>query len=292
MVALHEASGRIAEACRSLARSQQTLLLGPPQASCVADLLATCLATHAHLATPASELGAIGHSSRGSSSPSEKLVSWPAGPVTGRGAGSDAATSAPSQWGCVQEQKDAHAARAAAGTTTHSSVPLHPLHQHRHSLFAAGAYVHGGHSAHMAGAWAGRRHYAARAAAQASSAGSMELDIAALLNEQGDNAAAARRRALTPAAIVTALDAHIVGQADAKRAVAVALRNRWRRQQVRWGGMGRQQKGGVDRQPGHVMRLGKGGGIAGWAGLHPTLLSTAQVHASTAHLAYSPNQVG
>ena len=38
--------------------------------------------------------------------------------------------------------------------------------------------------------------------------------------------------ALTPKAIVAALDAHIVGQADAKRAVAVALRNRWRRQQL------------------------------------------------------------
>ena len=37
---------------------------------------------------------------------------------------------------------------------------------------------------------------------------------------------------LTPRAIVAALDAHIVGQADAKRAVAVALRNRWRRQKL------------------------------------------------------------
>ena len=38
---------------------------------------------------------------------------------------------------------------------------------------------------------------------------------------------------LTPKAIVAALDAHIIGQKDAKRAVAVALRNRWRRP-VRW----------------------------------------------------------
>jgi ATP-dependent HslUV protease ATP-binding subunit HslU len=37
---------------------------------------------------------------------------------------------------------------------------------------------------------------------------------------------------LTPKAIVAALDAHIVGQDDAKKAVAVALRNRWRRQQL------------------------------------------------------------
>ncbi|WP_072381644.1 ATP-dependent protease ATPase subunit HslU [Novosphingobium sp. NDB2Meth1] len=37
---------------------------------------------------------------------------------------------------------------------------------------------------------------------------------------------------LTPKAIVAALDAHIVGQHDAKKAVAVALRNRWRRQRL------------------------------------------------------------
>ncbi|NTS63586.1 ATP-dependent protease ATPase subunit HslU [Sphingomonas sp. HHU CXW] len=37
---------------------------------------------------------------------------------------------------------------------------------------------------------------------------------------------------LTPKAIVAALDAHIIGQRDAKRAVAVALRNRWRRQRL------------------------------------------------------------
>ena len=37
---------------------------------------------------------------------------------------------------------------------------------------------------------------------------------------------------LTPRAIVEELDRYIVGQAAAKRAVAVALRNRWRRQQV------------------------------------------------------------
>jgi ATP-dependent HslUV protease ATP-binding subunit HslU len=38
--------------------------------------------------------------------------------------------------------------------------------------------------------------------------------------------------ALTPKAIVAALDEHIIGQKDAKRAVAVAMRNRWRRQQL------------------------------------------------------------
>ena len=40
---------------------------------------------------------------------------------------------------------------------------------------------------------------------------------------------------MTPQDIVTELDRHIVGQAQAKRAVAIALRNRWRRQQVEAG---------------------------------------------------------
>jgi len=38
---------------------------------------------------------------------------------------------------------------------------------------------------------------------------------------------------MTPREIVHELDKHIVGQDEAKRAVAIALRNRWRRQQVR-----------------------------------------------------------
>jgi ATP-dependent HslUV protease ATP-binding subunit HslU len=37
---------------------------------------------------------------------------------------------------------------------------------------------------------------------------------------------------LTPREIVTELDHHIIGQAEAKRAVAIALRNRWRRMQL------------------------------------------------------------
>jgi ATP-dependent HslUV protease ATP-binding subunit HslU len=37
---------------------------------------------------------------------------------------------------------------------------------------------------------------------------------------------------MTPIAIVAELDKHVVGQGKAKRAVAIALRNRWRRQQV------------------------------------------------------------
>src|SRR6478672_7664260 len=39
-------------------------------------------------------------------------------------------------------------------------------------------------------------------------------------------------RNLTPREIVARLDENIVGQQKAKRAVAIALRNRWRRQQV------------------------------------------------------------
>src|SRR6201991_1947268 len=38
--------------------------------------------------------------------------------------------------------------------------------------------------------------------------------------------------AFTPREIVSELDRFIIGQHDAKRAVAIALRNRWRRQQL------------------------------------------------------------
>ncbi len=41
-----------------------------------------------------------------------------------------------------------------------------------------------------------------------------------------------RMNFFTPREIVSELDRFIVGQADAKRAVAIALRNRWRRQQL------------------------------------------------------------
>ena len=37
---------------------------------------------------------------------------------------------------------------------------------------------------------------------------------------------------MTPRQIVQELDRYIVGQSAAKRAVAVAIRNRWRRQQL------------------------------------------------------------
>jgi len=37
---------------------------------------------------------------------------------------------------------------------------------------------------------------------------------------------------LKPSEVVSGLDAHIVGQHDAKRAVAIAMRNRWRRKQL------------------------------------------------------------
>ncbi|HIE05311.1 MAG TPA: HslU--HslV peptidase ATPase subunit, partial [bacterium (Candidatus Stahlbacteria)] len=42
-------------------------------------------------------------------------------------------------------------------------------------------------------------------------------------------------RALTPKEIVSELDRHIVGQEAAKKAVAIALRNRWRRLQLKEG---------------------------------------------------------
>jgi ATP-dependent HslUV protease ATP-binding subunit HslU len=45
-------------------------------------------------------------------------------------------------------------------------------------------------------------------------------------------ALASLQSSLKPREVVSELDRYIVGQADAKRAVAVALRNRWRRQNL------------------------------------------------------------
>ncbi len=39
-------------------------------------------------------------------------------------------------------------------------------------------------------------------------------------------------KSFTPREIVSELDKYIIGQGAAKKAVAIALRNRWRRQQV------------------------------------------------------------
>ena len=38
---------------------------------------------------------------------------------------------------------------------------------------------------------------------------------------------------MTPRQIVKELDRYIIGQTNAKKAVAIALRNRWRRQQIK-----------------------------------------------------------
>ena len=44
------------------------------------------------------------------------------------------------------------------------------------------------------------------------------------------NKANSRVSSLSPREIVSELDRYVIGQKDAKKAVAVALRNRWRRQ--------------------------------------------------------------
>lgn len=59
-----------------------------------------------------------------------------------------------------------------------------------------------------------------------------ELRTAMDLNPSTPATVAAGAADLTPRQLVAALDEHIVGQAEAKRAVAVALRNRWRRQRL------------------------------------------------------------
>ncbi|KAG2488959.1 hypothetical protein HYH03_012577 [Edaphochlamys debaryana] len=74
---------------------------------------------------------------------------------------------------------------------------------------------------------------AASTASAASASHSPTESLAALAAKLfASSRGGAERGGLTPAAIVAELDKHIVGQAAAKRAVAVALRNRWRRQRV------------------------------------------------------------
>jgi len=55
---------------------------------------------------------------------------------------------------------------------------------------------------------------------------------ASAASEEEKTAESEEERGMRPTEIVAHLDRYIIGQADAKRAVAVALRNRWRRQRV------------------------------------------------------------
>ncbi|MAE69556.1 MAG: HslU--HslV peptidase ATPase subunit, partial [Gemmatimonadetes bacterium] len=64
--------------------------------------------------------------------------------------------------------------------------------------------------------------------------------------------AAGRGGDWTPAEVVAALDRHIVGQAAAKRAVAIALRNRWRRRRV-------PEPLGTEIQPNNILMVGPTG---------------------------------
>ena len=50
--------------------------------------------------------------------------------------------------------------------------------------------------------------------------------------EKAELSASDRGAALTPKEVVQALDQYIIGQPGAKRAVAIALRNRWRRHRL------------------------------------------------------------
>ncbi|MGH7856496.1 MAG: AAA family ATPase, partial [Candidatus Binatia bacterium] len=52
------------------------------------------------------------------------------------------------------------------------------------------------------------------------------------VSRRAEDPQAVQHTPMTPREIVSELDRYIVGQRDAKRAVAIALRNRWRRQQV------------------------------------------------------------
>ncbi|MBT3387055.1 MAG: HslU--HslV peptidase ATPase subunit, partial [Desulfobacula sp.] len=52
------------------------------------------------------------------------------------------------------------------------------------------------------------------------------------MRENKENERFKTMKDLKPGQIVTELDKYIIGQKDAKKSVAIALRNRWRRRQV------------------------------------------------------------
>ena len=74
---------------------------------------------------------------------------------------------------------------------------------------------------------------------------------------------------MTPREIVQELDKHIVGQSDAKRAVAIALRNRWRRMQV-------DEQLRVEITPKNILMIG------------PTGVGKTEIARRLAHLANAP----
>jgi len=74
---------------------------------------------------------------------------------------------------------------------------------------------------------------------------------------------------MTPREIVQELDKHIIGQSDAKRAVAIALRNRWRRMQV-------DEQLRVEITPKNILMIG------------PTGVGKTEIARRLAHLANAP----
>lgn len=75
--------------------------------------------------------------------------------------------------------------------------------------------------------------------------------MSGIISSEADSASLTTT-SLTPREVVHELDRYIIGQADAKRAVAIAMRNRWRRQQL-----GDEMKGEV--APKNILMIGSTG---------------------------------
>mmetsp|Transcript_33647 Transcript_33647/g.60182 ORF Transcript_33647/g.60182 Transcript_33647/m.60182 type:complete len:544 (-) Transcript_33647:1839-3470(-) len=110
---------------------------------------------------------------------------------------------------------------SAMGTWAYSAAPVIAVPGKRRAYWAAAPGVR-----RRGGCWTTTRSFAS------SGAEAVEVEEAPAGDLASSEAEEPQLESLTPTAVVKLLDKYIIGQQDAKKAVAVALRNRWRRMRI------------------------------------------------------------